>query len=458
MKIAKRDIQARKWSLPRVRFEKEEISSFGGLIIFEPLFEKLQLQEKLEACCRHLPTKHYYRFARIVRLLIIHVLLGCRALRDIDFYKEDPLVQRIAGMKRLPSVPTLSRMMEEFDERSIEQLEGSNAEVVLCRLQAEKLARITLDFDGSVLSTGRRAEGTAVGFNRKKKGQRSYYPLFCTVAQTGEVLGVLHRSGNVHDSNGAIEFVSQWVQAVREALPLAKVETRMDSAFFSHEMVAELLRLKVEYTLSVPFERLVALKEMIEERRIWRQLTAGAKKLGYFEKRWKPKSWPSKCRFLFICAEVHEQRQGVLQLDLFEPRERGYSFKVVLTNKRSGARKVVRFHEGRGAQESIFGELKNHGQMGYIPARGWNANKVYLLANLLAHNLTHELQMERSETRRGTTEKRRPLWLFKSWHSLRRNLIHKAARMNRPSGKWTLTFNKNAAVERLLTSLMPCRT
>jgi hypothetical protein len=69
------------------------------------------------------------------------------------------------------------------------------------------IVRITLDFDGSVLSTQRRAEGTAVGFNQKKKGARSYYPLFCTVAQTGQVLDVLHRPGNVHDSQGARAFI-----------------------------------------------------------------------------------------------------------------------------------------------------------------------------------------------------------------------------------------------------------
>ncbi|MGH8613350.1 MAG: hypothetical protein ACREYF_15385 [Gammaproteobacteria bacterium] len=63
----------------------------------------------------------------------------------------------------------------------------------MTRLAKLDLPRVTLDFDGSVIGTGRVAEGTAVGFNRKKKGQRSYYPLFYTVAQTGQVLDVLHR-------------------------------------------------------------------------------------------------------------------------------------------------------------------------------------------------------------------------------------------------------------------------
>ncbi len=299
-------------------------------------------------------------------------------------------------MKRLRSVSILSRMLKQIDKRSIHELERSNPKVVWARLQEQGHSRITLDFDESVLSTGRRAEGTPVGFNRKKKGQRTYYPLVCTVAQTREVMAVLHRSGSVHDSHGAIEFMRQWVQVVRQALPLAKVETRMDSAFFSNDMVEALECLNVEYTLSVPLERLVAFQEMIEDRRIWWQLTAGEMKLGYFEKRWKAKSWHSKSRFPFISTDVHQQRQGVLQLDFFEPSERGYSIKVAVTNNRCGARQVVRLHQGRGAQQSIFGELKSHGQMRYIPPRRCNDNQVYLMANLLAHNFTHARQMERT--------------------------------------------------------------
>jgi hypothetical protein len=66
---------------------------------------------------------------------------------------------------------------------------------------------VTLGFDGSVIGIQRLAEGTAVGFNRKKKGQRSYYPLFCTVAQTGQVSMSGTAQANIHDSNGAREFI-----------------------------------------------------------------------------------------------------------------------------------------------------------------------------------------------------------------------------------------------------------
>ena len=152
------------------------------------------------------------------------------------------------------------------------------------------LPRITLDFDGSVQSTTRRAQGTAVGYNRKKKGARSYYPLFCTVAQTGQVLDFHHRPGNVHDSRGAREFILKCVALARQHCPHTVIEIRMDSAFFSDEIVHELHAMDVEFSISVPFERLPALKQKVEARRRWKSCGGG---MSSFELQWKPEKWSS---------------------------------------------------------------------------------------------------------------------------------------------------------------------
>ena len=82
-------------------------------------------------------------------------------------------------------------MLREVSDGEIVALRRLMRGQVLERLTVLGLPRITLDFDGSVCSTKRHAEGTAVGFNKKKKGLRSYYPLFCTVAQTSQVLDLL---------------------------------------------------------------------------------------------------------------------------------------------------------------------------------------------------------------------------------------------------------------------------
>jgi hypothetical protein len=136
-------------------------------------------------------------------LLVVHLLLGYRELRELRYYQEDEMVKRVVGLKRLPDVATVSRRLAQADPHSVERVRAENQRLVLERAVQLALVRVTLDFDGSVVSTGRRAEGSAVGFNKVKKGQRSYYPLYATLAQSGQVLDVLHRPGNVHDSNGA---------------------------------------------------------------------------------------------------------------------------------------------------------------------------------------------------------------------------------------------------------------
>ena len=354
------------------------------------------------------------------------------------------MVRRLLGLERLPDVATVSRTLAGMDERSVTQLRQLNRQRVLDQLSRLQLARITLDFDGSVLSTSRFAEGTAVGFNRKKKGQRSYYPLFCTVAQTGQVLDVWHRPGNVHDSNGAKAFILACIREIQAILPHCTIEARMDSAFFSDEIVSMLDNEGVEFTISVPFERFSALKALIEKRKRWCRLD---KQCSFFETQWKPSSWDERYRFVFVRNQNRQQYKGAVQLDLFTPYAYGYDFKVIVTNKQLSAKKALSFHNGRGAQEGVFAELKSQTQMDYVPTRRKAGNQVYLLSAVLAHNLNRELQMLCYEQDRHTTEKRAPLWRFEQLGTLRRKLIQRAGRLTRPKGKLTLTMSANPTVK-----------
>ncbi|MGH8742971.1 MAG: transposase, partial [Burkholderiales bacterium] len=242
-------------ALPEIRFEDQQLTSFAGLIVFQPLLARLDLKKRLQQCFQHLKISPIFGHGNIVLLLIVHLLLGYRRLQELRYYRDDPMVQRVLGLKRLPDVATVSRALASVDKTAVKELRAVSRTLVLERLRQHAPARLTLDFDGSVLGTCRMAEGTAVGYNRKKKGQRSYYPLFCTVAQTGQVLDVWHRPGNVHDSNGARRFILNCLGEIRQILPAAILEVRMDCAFFSDEIVSALDTLGVQYTISVPFER-----------------------------------------------------------------------------------------------------------------------------------------------------------------------------------------------------------
>jgi hypothetical protein len=453
MRFAKKSIYTKASSVPQLKFEDQQLTSYGGIVVFQKLFAKLGLKERIRQACAHLGDGNLYHPAVIVQVLVVHLLLGFRKLRDVEFYQDDPLIQRVLGLKVLPSVSTIARTLTQFDDRAVEAHHELNRTQVTHRLQKLDIRRVTVDFDGSVSSTKKHAEGSAVGFNKQKKGARSYYPLFCTVAQTGQVFDVLHRSGNVHDSRGAVVFVRQCVERIRAAVPGAVIEIRMDSAFFSDEMVELLEDLGVQFTISVPFERFTELKGMVYGRKLWRRATVDGR-LRYFEKTWKPKCWTRSYRFLFIRKATDGQQKGPIQLDLFEPTEPGFDFKVIVTNKTAWAMKVVRFHEGRGQQEHLFAELKTQTNMDYVPSRSWAGNKIYLLCAVIAHNLGKELQMDARDPQRGTTQRRQPLWIFEGLEILRRKFIQRAGRLTRTNGTVTLTMSANPAVQEAIESYL----
>ena len=154
---------------------------------------------------------------------------------------------------------------------------------------------------------------------------------------------------------------------------------------------------------------------------------------------------------MFVRKRVHVRRKEPVQLDLFVPVEHGYEFKVIVTNKGLGARHLVPFHDGRGAQEGIFAELKTDNQLDYVPTRTWAGNQLYLLSALFAHNLARELQMCATPPARSTCRKRPALWAFCKLDTLRRDVIQRAGRLIRPQGKLTLSMAANPVVkERLL--------
>lgn len=160
---------------------------------------------------------------------------------------------------------------------------------------------------------------------------------------------------------------------------------------------------------------------------------------------------------MFVRTRVKKQRKGPIQLDLFEPHELGFEFKVIITNKELQAKWLLQYHEERGSQEAIFGELKSHCSVDYIPVRTFQGNLTYLLAGLFSFNLMRELQMIDRPADRRTPPKRASLWSFERVDTIRKTLVQRAGRLSRPEGKLTLTFCSRkkikARVERFIDSL-----
>jgi len=445
VKSSKAQIQGKFHKIPVIRFEDQRLTSFSGLLLFQALFSKIRLKRRLKSCFTHLTISPIFGRHLVVLLLVVHLLLGFRRLREIDYYRDDPLVLRLLGLRKLPDVSTVSRALSEMQCDGVEKVRVLSRSLVIEGLIREQLPRLTLDFDGSVLNTKAHAQGTAVGYNKRKKGARSYYPLFCTVSQTGQFFDLHHRPGNVHDSNGAPAFMMQCFDEARSKLKNTTFESRIDSAFFNKDVLCVLDRRNVKLTASVPFERFPQLKGMIEKRKRWRRIDSD---WSYFESNWKPKSWDTTYRFIFIRKKAKTQHKGPLQLHLFEPRDFHYDYKVIVTNKNESAKSVVLFHNGRGSQEAIFADAKNHAGLDVIATRRLAGNQIFTLCAMMAHNLSREIQMISSPKMLRARPKRPAAWNFQTLDTLRHRIIQRSGRLTHPQGKLTLTMSANKAVRK----------
>ena len=157
---------------------------------------------------------------------------------------------------------------------------------------------------------------------------------------------------------------------------------------------------------------------------------------------------------MFVRQRIKIQRKGPIQLGLFDPSDEQYEYKVIVTNKRTSARNILLFHNGRGSQEGLIGELKSSVGFDYLPCRKQIANQHFMAAAVLSHNLGRELQMTRSKKQRGLEAKRPALWQFKRLSTLRKEFIRRAGRVSRPKGKMTVVMNNNAVAEREVTAYL----
>jgi len=90
VKSSKAEIQAKVHKIPTIKFEDQRLTSFSGLLIFQVLFRGMNLKERLRKCFTHLKVSPIFGRHLVVLLLIVHLLLGFRRLRELDYYRDDP--------------------------------------------------------------------------------------------------------------------------------------------------------------------------------------------------------------------------------------------------------------------------------------------------------------------------------------------------------------------------------
>jgi hypothetical protein len=431
----------------RVEFTESGLSSYAGLELLTRYFRSIRLN--------HLIRRHFtgtalggdYGTVAMIRVVLGLLIVGGRRIRHLDFVRGDVVFERFAGLERLPSLRTLSRWLTRFTMLSVQRLQALNAEIVARVIRREPLRTLTVDVDGSVVSTGLKVERAFRGFNPHHRKVPSYYPITAYLAETGQMLRVKNRSGNVHDGKASITFLRDLFSQIKHSIGCAyHLNFRMDGAFF-HPKVLQLLTAQgAGFSIKVPFWKWLDLTGRIKARRRWKHINT---KLGYFETTLTV--WDTPLRVVIYRKKVFHRSRKNYQLDLFDPDDGYYEYSAIATNLFFPPRQLIHFMDGRGEHEKVIGHLKGQLAFASVPTHRYGANSAWQQLVTIAHNLLVSFQIDTGARRRNRSEKRTCLYELKTAQSLRFELLNRAGRVVRPNGTTILRLSRNSRYRNLFT-------
>jgi hypothetical protein len=362
------------------------------------LFARYLRQSAFNAAVRQAfagtPAWEDFGLVVMVRLLIGLVILGGRRLRHVAYLCDDLVYRRCAGVSVVPSARTLSRWLKGFRMDTVGRLQALNAAVIAQVLPAGALRTLTVDIDGTVVSTGLQVERAFRGFNFHNRKVPSSYPILAHLAETTHVLRVKNRPGDVHDGKAALSFVRDvWAQFAPMVRRAADVRFRMDGAFFRDDLLRWRGARGAGYAITVPFYQWLDLQAVIRAQAHWLRV---APDVTGFTVPLAVTPWHTTLTVAIYRKRVHHPSPKNYQLDLFDPNDGHYEYSAVASNLGFSIRALWHFMCGRGGQEKTIGQLKAGLAVHAIPTNASAANSAWQQLVVLAHNLLTKSRLGRS--------------------------------------------------------------
>lgn len=159
-----------------------------------------------------------------------NLLSGGTCLEDIELHRQDEVFTDALGAERIPDPTTAGDFCRRFKVKDIEIFQNVQGEVRLkpWKEQGEEFfTEAFIDGDGTIApTTGKCKEGMDISF----KGEWGYHPLVISLANTGEPLFLVNRSGNRPSHEGAAEYFDQAIELCQKA-GFKKITLRGDTDF-----------------------------------------------------------------------------------------------------------------------------------------------------------------------------------------------------------------------------------
>lgn len=215
------------------RFELAERgvgTAHGGIALAHQLVRALGLAEEIDRRLVLFKVHLPYHESDHVLNLAFNALCGGTCLEDLELRRQDEAYLNLFGAERIPDPTTAGDFCRRFQEPHLDALQSAIDEArlkVWSQQPAEFFAEARLEADGALVET---AAETKQGIEYSYQGVWGYHPLVLTLANTGEVLRLVNRSGNRPSQEGAAQQFDACIDLCRRA-GFQKILLRGDTDF-----------------------------------------------------------------------------------------------------------------------------------------------------------------------------------------------------------------------------------
>lgn len=183
--------------------------SSGGLGTMHALARQVGLIDAIDQGLHLLKFHLPYHESDHVLTFAYNALCDGTCLQDLELRRQDEVFLDALGARRLPDPTTAGDFCRRFTEPSLRQLQDIVHNVrlgVWAQQPAEFFSQARIDMDGCLVeTTGQCKQGMDIAHD----GTWGYHALVLTLANTGEVLGLVNRSANRPSAEGAAAEVDR---------------------------------------------------------------------------------------------------------------------------------------------------------------------------------------------------------------------------------------------------------